>query len=112
KHFDSVRMKQGGILTDDDYNESERLDQEDERRTRVDVIGPVGTPDAGFLIANPVVAGGTIDFDIQAGTLYLGGLRLSMDAAETYRTQRDWLRAPAIPIPAAARTDLVYLETW
>ena len=25
KHLDSLRMKQGGILTDDDFNESERL---------------------------------------------------------------------------------------
>ena len=112
KHFDSLRMKQGGILTDDDYNESERLDQEDERRTRVDVIGPVGTPDGGFLISNPTAPGGVLDFDIGAGTMYVGGQRLEMESPETYRTQHDWLRVPAIPAPAAPRTDLVYLETW
>jgi hypothetical protein len=112
KQYDSLRMKQGGILTDDDFNESERLDQEDERRTRIDVIGPAGTPDGGFLISSPTAAGGVLDFTIGAGTLYLGGLRLEMNVAETYRTQRDWLRVPPIPVPAAARTDLVYMETW
>lgn len=112
KHFDSLRVKQGGILTDDDFNESERLDQEDERRTRVDVIGPAGTPNGGFLIGNPSAAGGALDFTIGAGTMYLGGLRLEMEAPETYRTQRDWLRVPPIPVPAGPRTDLVYLEVW
>ena len=48
KHYDRVHMQQGRVLTDDDFNEAERLDAEDARRVRVDVIGPAGSPDDGF----------------------------------------------------------------
>ena len=115
KHYAGVRMQQGRVLTDDDFNEAARLDEEDMRRTRVHVIGAAGSPDAGFQVTNPVVVGGVADFTIAAGTLYLGGLRLEMSPAETYRTQKDWLRqtaASAIPLPAPGteRFDLVWIE--
>jgi len=31
KHYDRVQMQQGRVLTDDDFNEAERLDAEDAR---------------------------------------------------------------------------------
>jgi hypothetical protein len=121
KRYDGVRMQQGRVLSEDDFNEAERIDEEDMRRTRVDVIGPVGSPDAGFLpavpgaLAPPLVPGGKIHFDISAGTLYLGGRRLEQPAAEPFELQKDWLNFDAAVdwpnLPAAgSRIDLVYVE--
>ncbi len=115
KHFTGVRYQMGRVPTDDDHNENERLHGEDMRRSRVDIIGPSGSPDDGFSIQNPVINGGSIDFDIVAGSLYLGGNRLTLEANEKFQFQSDWLNmAPSdMPLaPAGARFDLVYLECW
>ncbi len=120
KHYAGVRMQQGRVIIDDDWNENERLDNEDRRRTRVDIIGPQGTPDNGFRIANPRIENGTVNFDILPGSFYLGGLRLEMEeqpAPEVFLTQNDALQRPE-PLPPAPtkkegeRYDLVYLEAW
>lgn len=119
KHYAGVRMQQGRVLTDDDFNESTRLEAEDVRRTRLDVIGPSGSPDQGFLIDNPVIDAttGRPTFTIKAGTLYLGGQRLVLEADEPYHLQKDWLEQGAVAgdwltAPAVPRFDLAYLETW
>lgn len=115
KHFTSVRAQMGRVLTDDDHNENERLHGEDMRRSRVDIIGPAGSPDDGFSIQNPVITGGRIDFDIVPGTFYLGGNRLTLENTEKFQVQSDWLNmdvADMPPAPAGARFDLVYLECW
>ena len=51
KHYSGVRMQQGRVTTDEDFNAQERIEDEDLRRTRVDIIGPCGSPDQGFRIA-------------------------------------------------------------
>lgn len=118
KHYDGVRMQQGRVLTDDDFNEAAVLAAEDMRRTRMHAIGAYGTPDAGFLPKNFAVAGGKLDFVLSAGTLYLGGLRLEMQAEEHYLLQKDWLNfdpateAQAPPAEGQTRTDLVWIEAW
>jgi hypothetical protein len=114
KHYAGVRMQQGRVIVDDDWNEGQVIDDETERRTLVDVIGPAGSPDQGFLIDNPTVTGGKLDFDILPGTFYAGGLRLSLETKQTFRTQTDWLQeeAAAPTPPAAERYDLAYLEVW
>ena len=115
KRYSSVRMQQGRVIVDDDWNANERIENEDRRRARVAIIGPSGSPDQGFRINNPPrVTNNLIDFDILPGSFYLGGLRLEIDQQESYRTQKDWLQQPhAIdPGPDAERYDLVYLEAW
>ena len=126
KHFAGTGHQQGRIITDDDLNENERIHNEDMRRSRVDIIGGFGSPDAGFLIENARLNKGKIDFTIHNGSLYLGGLRLEMDALknqgklETYLLQKDWLdqtekeQKPLNPneIPTVGQFDLVYLEAW
>lgn len=122
KHYAGVRMQQGRVLTDDDWNESGRIDGEDIRRSRMDIIGPFGSPDDGFDIS--VLSGsqtypspGLPDFNIAAGTMYLGGLRLELETAQLYSKQTDWLD-PTIStdqddIPANnGQVSLVYLEAW
>ena len=122
KHYASVRMQQGRVLTDDDWNENEKIENEDRRRSRVDIIGPYGSPDNGFKIqvipsVGSLIDAGRINFLIKAGIIYLGGWRFELEADETYRLQKDWLQQPATLDPApgvlnADRFDLVFLETW
>ena len=53
KHWSSLQAQQGRLLTDDDWNEADAIDKEDLRRTRAELIGASGSPDGGFLVANP-----------------------------------------------------------
>jgi len=112
KRYAGVGWQQGRIPTDDDLNDSQAILAEERRRQRVDIIGPTGSADDGFRVSNARVADGRVDFDIGAGTLYLGGLRLERAEAETFRRQSDWLRNPGVAVPDGARTDLVYVEAW
>jgi hypothetical protein len=119
KHYAGVRMQQGRVLTDDDFNEASILDDEELRRTRLHAIGAYGSPNAGFLPKNFAVgAGGKLDFTFTKGELYLGGLRLEMSIEEKFLEQKDWLdfdpavEAVAAPAAGGARTDLVWMEAW
>src|SRR4051795_350498 len=92
KRYDGVRMQMGRVTTDDDFNESERLDAEGVRRTRLDVIGASGSADQGLAITKPRInAQGDLDFDIGEGTFYIGGLRLDAPG-ESFAQQDDWLQ--------------------
>lgn len=114
QHYAGVRMQQGRVLTDDDFNESERLDSEDARRVRTDVIGPAGSPDNGFKLF--VDAG---QLKMRAGTYYVGGLRLELEADELFNLQKDWLQQGSAPgealtfsVGAGERFDFVWLDVW
>ena len=114
KRYAAVGMQLGRVLLDDDFNEAERIRLEEERRVNIDVIGPVGSPDAGFLVQNGVASASGVDFEIAAGTLYLGGLRLWNPALVKYSHQTDWLQQAASDRPPLVpdRTDLVFIEAW
>lgn len=115
KHYSGVRMQQGRVITDDDWNENERIGDDDRRRARVDIIGRAGSPDDGFNIHDAESTSDHFNFEIAPGIFYLGGLRLESEKGEieTYLDQKDWLQKPGNPIlPVAGRLDLVYLEAW
>jgi len=115
KHWSSLQAQQGRLLSDDDWNEADAIAQDDARHTRAHVIGPAGSPDAGFQLANPRAPGGAIDFDLLPGTMYAGGLRATLEQSEAFSLQRDWLQQPASERPALGATeriDLAYLEVW
>jgi len=114
KRYAAVGMQQGRVLLDDDFNEHERIRLEEARRINLDVIGPAGSPDAGFLPSNGAIVSGGVDFDIAAGTFYLGGLRLWNPATAKFQLQDDWLQqaGPDRPAPTEGRVDLVYLAAW
>jgi hypothetical protein len=84
KRYSGVRMQQGRVILDSDWNESERIDDEDMRRTLVEVICAKDTSNRGFLVGQPshvdITPAGenpvpTFDFTFQNGSFYLGGLR-------------------------------------
>jgi len=114
KRYAAVGMQLGRVLVDDDFNEAERIRLEEERRVNLDVIGPVGSPDDGFLITPHALTDGRIDLTIGGGTLYLGGLRLWNPATATYAAQPDWLQQAVADRPtlSAGTKDLVYVEAW
>jgi uncharacterized protein DUF6519 len=134
KHYSSVRMQQGRVILDSDWNESERIDDEEARRTLVDMICSKGTSNQGFRVDNvrdaevePPLADpvATYDFDFENGSFYIGGLRFESEtneSPETYLGQIDWLQIDALAanlpvrpvnIPrGGVRRDLVYLRGW
>src|SRR5512138_3277262 len=90
KHYAGVRLQQGRILTDADFNEGAWMREEDQRRGVVDFVGARGAPDLGFKIHQPSDL--TQQATIQAGSFYLGGLRLEMEQTQPFNYQRDFLQ--------------------
>ena len=119
KRYSSVRMQQGRVILDSDWNESERIDDEEARRTVVETVCAKGTPNEGFLVqevteatvTEPPAVGeevpsskATYDFALGSGSFYLGGLRFEIfteivadgpDLTERFLTQADWLQIDA-----------------
>ncbi|MEX0762674.1 MAG: DUF6519 domain-containing protein [Dehalococcoidia bacterium] len=113
KQYASVGMQQGRVILDDDWNENERISAEARRKALLDVVGVQGSPDDGFRISNATGSGGGLDFTIEPGAFYLGGIRLRLDRQERFRSQLNWLQQPAGGIdPEHGRIDAVYLEAW
>ncbi|MBK6828982.1 MAG: right-handed parallel beta-helix repeat-containing protein [Chitinophagaceae bacterium] len=119
KHYVGLQLQQGRVVTDADQIEDEEIHARENQLTQLDIIGSYGTPDNGFhigdIINNP---DGYVDFPIDAGSVYIGGLRFVLDKAETYLAQKDWqyrvgdpLKKPLLA-PGQSQFDLVYLEGW
>jgi hypothetical protein len=124
KHYSSVRMQQGRVMVDDDWNENERIRLDQQIRINHEVIGDHGTPDDGFKISIPEKDAQNDPFDInkfnfkiKPGTYYIEGLRVVLDGdGETYLTQNNWLNNSENLVNdigiGESRTDFVYLEAW
>lgn len=123
-HYTGVRMQQSRPLLDSDVNEGEMLVDEDRRAVAVEIIGPHGSSDDGFKIG-PITNPSGYDFDIHAGSYWLGGLRHQIedrakDEPQRLLSQSDWLQRdrradhPTVPAPPTTtpRHDLVYLFGW
>lgn len=114
KRYRGVRMQQGRVLTDDDWNSEDDIASDDLRWTRVHVIGPAGSPDDGFKLLTPIVSGTELDFELAAGTYYVSGHRVTLSEPIHFAHQPDWLDMPTSErlAPTAPRTDFAYLEVW
>jgi len=117
QRFTGVVHQQGRVGLDADATEAGDLAAAQLRETVADVICTHGTPDDGFRVSNPSVGAEGLDFDLAAGTFYLGGSRCETPGS-TYRSQPDWLTfalddpGPSIPAANVDRTDLIYLSAW
>lgn len=119
KRYDGVRMQQGRVLTDDDFNQAAAIEEEQLRRTTVESIGPYGSSNDGFLPKEVGAAMNKIQLRLSEGSLYLGGIRLDMPASgEMFNLQKDWLNFdpasdwPTPPLDGKPRVDLVWIEAW
>ncbi len=133
KHYSSVRMQQGRVILDSDFNERAGLEAEDLQRSLIDVMCSRGTPNDGMKVSelstshevdlptNPASTHTTYDFSVSTGSYYIGGHRFVVDSdAESFLTQTDWLQIdsdadnmPAMPVAGGdSRIDLVYVTAW
>lgn len=109
--------QQGRLPLDADENEGADMAEALTGLMVSEAICKRGSPDGGFTVSNVAVAGGKIDFDIAAGSFYLGGVRFGSDGAR-FSDQPDWLTeadsdlAWTPPAAGKTRTDLVWLEGW
>ncbi|HYW16726.1 MAG TPA: DUF6519 domain-containing protein [Allosphingosinicella sp.] len=87
KAYSAVRMQQGRLFTDADWNEEGDIGRDSLRRTATSVIGASGFPEdnAGFEIIAAPAAGGLV---VGAGEAYLDGIRIMLPAAETLTLKR------------------------
>jgi len=115
QQYRSVVIQQGKVLTDSDLDEAQDILAEELRQETIDVVGAFGTPDDGYKISIPSPAT-NFDFGIGAGTMYVGGLRVSIPgdpAAKTppfsYAKQPEWLTPTPSGITGAAK-EWVWLE--
>lgn len=114
KNYTGLRQQHGRVLNESELNEGSDIAAEELRRAIQDVICSSGTPDDGFRVSlNPALAG--YDFDLAAGTYYIGGRRYDCFGS-TFLTQPDWLQfSNDIDLPdvsGVVRHDFVYLMGW
>jgi len=115
KHYSGVRLQQGRVQVDADWNEAVDILAHWDRTTRRDVIGPCGGPQgqAGFLIK---VVGG--ELRIGKGRYYVDGLLVENEAPVAITEQPD-LPVKALDevlVPAGGALSpgmyLAYLDVW
>lgn len=116
KHYSGVRMQQGRVQMDADWNEQLDIQDHLSRTWLTDVIGKTGVPvDGGGFRIGTVPNG--VDLTISAGRMYVKGVLCENEATLTYlqQGQADFPNPPAIPAlltAAGASIGLVYLDVW
>lgn len=126
KHYSGVRMQQGRVQLDADWNEEHDIQNYRTETEAIDVIGKCGAPmeNGGFKIGD---APGGHDLTISAGRIYADGLLLESDQTSTYTAQPHFPNPefttasspPAGSPPGSARElnldpgiYLAYLDAW
>ena len=113
-HYSSVRLQQGRVLLDAEWNEQADIDRHVDRGTTGDVVGLCGAPKAApgaFLNFQVAVEPGDKDLRIAPGRIYVDGILCENDAAGgvLYRAQPD---LPGAEVPSADGSYAVYLDVW
>src|ERR1044071_8054723 len=119
RKYRSVVMQQGRVSLEADFNENVELENEVDRRVTLDVVGPTGTPDHGYGIGATLGSGNAREVWIGNGTMYVGGIRVSLpwrtfDSPQmgpwSYESQPDWRHMPQ-PDTTKQR-EIVWLELF
>lgn len=138
KHYVGARMQQGRVVLDSDFNEEAELADEERRKALLHIVGPTGSPDAGFaadlaigdeVTIQPVSFNGepaiaTLNYRIRPGSIYVAGLRFEHaertlndeTGGDPIAFQRDFLQMDAAhaprPQPGTTHAQLAYLRGW
>ena len=109
KHFSSVRMQQGRVLLDSDWNEQVDIQGHLSETTHADIIGQSGGPqgDAGFGIS--IDDGNENNLLIGCGRYYVNGVLAVNEEEVSFEQQTD---LPDAEQPADRGDYLVYLDVW
>lgn len=112
KHYTSVRLQQGRVQLDADWNEQVDIQRYQQQVLQAAFLGSAGAPKVGggFEIT-PTTTGGSPDLAISAGRFYLNGLLCELPAGVTYSTQPDYPGAPKLS-SLAAGAYIAYLDVW
>ena len=98
--YTGVVPQQGRVTLEAEENEERSILADERRRELLEIVGPGGTPDDGYAVSS---ASG-FDLTIGPGTMYVGGMRVELDAPITYGAQPDWLDHDGdpefVPVPA------------
>ncbi|MBS1912850.1 MAG: hypothetical protein JST22_12755 [Bacteroidetes bacterium] len=122
KHYSGVRMQQGRVQLDADWNEQVDIDAHRDQTTTADVIGPSGVPVLpdgtanGFKIMLPGFAAAETNMQIGAGRIYVDGVLCENE--ETV-----FLSTPTAPYTGNRQPDyddtahgnsyhIIYLDVW
>jgi hypothetical protein len=114
-HYSSVRLQQGRVLLDAEWNEQTDLTAHVERTTVTDVVGRTGAPESvdpavqNFLVTLEEPDGK--DLVVAPGRIYVDGILCENDAPAGvhYTAQPD---LPGAALPAADGDYAVYLDVW
>ncbi|HEX6288352.1 MAG TPA: DUF6519 domain-containing protein [Herpetosiphonaceae bacterium] len=110
KHYSSVRMQQGRVQIDADWNEQIEIQTYLDQTQARDVIGLCGVPKIGGGFAIGVNEDGT-DLTISEGRIYVDGILCENDGPQPVLfTQQPDL--PGTTPPGDPGTYLVYLDVW
>ncbi len=110
RHFSTVRLQQGRVQLDADFNEQVDLVLHRERSEAADVIGACGGPlgAAAFGVVLDLAEG---DFTLTPGRYYVDGILCENEAPVPYTNQPD--RPPLDPLDSSqAGFSVVYLDVW
>lgn len=108
RHYSSVRMQQGRILLDSDWNEQVDIQRHLHASTRFDAVGLEGAPEG-----RPGLGITSTDDGLSAspGVYYLDGLLVENPAVMPLHDQ--WDRGPyPLPTGTSTTTYLAVLEAW
>ncbi len=93
RHWRGVISQQGRVTLEADWNEAAAIAAAERRAELIDLVGPAGTPDDGYAVTavtDPQSGAATGDLTIGAGTMYVGGERMTLEADLDYADQPDW----------------------
>jgi len=114
-HYSSVRLQQGRVQLDADWNEQIDIAAHRDETTATDVVGREGGPlhAAGFAVT--AQAGNLV---VGAGRYYVDGILCENEAAVTVAAEPAVANVfgqpdlPGVPLPGADGTYLAYLDVW
>jgi hypothetical protein len=90
REYRSVVAQQGRVTLEADVNEEAVIASEALRLETIDIIGPTGTPDNGYLVS--VDANGVLT--VGPGIMYVGGWRMRFTQPVPVNTQPEWIDQP------------------
>ncbi len=110
KHYSSVRMQQGRVQLDADWNEQMDINSYRIETETLDIIGPCGVPwskdGGGFKIGTT-----SDDLTISPGRIYVDGILCeSFKKTDNYITNQDDL--PGYSLPKDQGIYLAYMDVW
>lgn len=117
KRYHGLRMQQGRVQTDADWNEQARTQEYLQQAALTACIGQSGTPRAGAGFAvSAISSNGSPDLALSPGRYFVDGMLCELFASAsgqgaTYLSQPD-LPAPPPLSTLAAGSYLVYLDVW